>query len=193
MPSISSHSKPRMRHLKCFVLITLWCITKHLRSLVHKFEIFIKIHWICYIKSWQIWKKNNRINIILHNLPELGRDPLSIKDIRKWQNLHFRPSKQYDPWFAGKAMQSFPSAATPRIPTLPMRIFCRLFVRTSCQKITNHTSHQSVVQFFVVYLLWVSIFVGANLVGSDMTKKINTDVFHQYWLRILNYCCELWC
>ena len=37
-PSISSHSKPcktpRTRLLKCFVLITLCCKTKHLRSLV---------------------------------------------------------------------------------------------------------------------------------------------------------------
>ena len=37
-PSFSSHSKlctmPCMRHLKHFVLITLFCKTKHLRSLI---------------------------------------------------------------------------------------------------------------------------------------------------------------
>ena len=179
---------PHMRHLKCFVLITLSCTRLWItRNTGLKFEIFIKIHWICYIKSWQIWKKFNRINIILHNLQQLARDPLSIKDIRKWQNLHFLPSKQYDPWFAGKAMQSSPSAATPRIPTLPMRIFCRLFVRTSCQKITNHSSHQSVVQFFVVYLLWVSIFVSSNLVGSDMTKTRINNFKTTLFTKILSY------
>ena len=39
-PSISSHSKPRTmaytRLLKCFVLITLCCKTKHLRSLIRE-------------------------------------------------------------------------------------------------------------------------------------------------------------
>ena len=33
-PNICAQSKPRTRFLKCFVLITLHCKTKHLKSLV---------------------------------------------------------------------------------------------------------------------------------------------------------------
>ena len=43
-PSFSSHSKPRMRHLKRFVLITLFWKTKHLRSLIQ--DIVQGFEWL---------------------------------------------------------------------------------------------------------------------------------------------------
>ena len=53
--SISSHSKPHTRLLKCFVLITLCCKTKHLRSLIRdlkrgfeRLEILGLSAYLCY-------------------------------------------------------------------------------------------------------------------------------------------------
>ena len=72
-PSISSHSKfrtmPRTRLLKCFVLITLWCKTKDLRSLIRNLlwgfwlldlihHYFAKIDDLCNLPFFIHWKEN---------------------------------------------------------------------------------------------------------------------------------------
>ena len=106
-PSISSHSKhgtmPRTRLLKLFVLITLCCKTKHLRSLVRAIAQGFER-----LKILGFRKIQDQICIQQHCFPKYKDRFRLTSKLQKWYSLHsgrVTPSFIYS-WFISHILKS---------------------------------------------------------------------------------------